>query len=133
LEEVQSHEESECALMKYCQGPLCHTYQTKDRKRGPKGAKVYKKDDGSENIFEGILITQEEIDNFNDEYPEEDLKEHPLYSVDQAASALGHLKPADVTIGQWKQDPRVVAQSLRILKRKLAKAEIENDPDYFKS
>ena len=27
--------------MKYCQGPLCHTYQTKDRKRGPKGAKVY--------------------------------------------------------------------------------------------
>ena len=27
--------------MKYCQGPLCHTYQTKDRKRGPKGAKYY--------------------------------------------------------------------------------------------
>ena len=27
--------------MKYCQGPLCHTYQTKDRLRGPKGAKVY--------------------------------------------------------------------------------------------
>ena len=27
--------------MKYCQGPLCHTYQTKDRIRGPKGAKVY--------------------------------------------------------------------------------------------
>ena len=26
--------------MKYCQGPLCHTYDTKDRKRGPKGNKV---------------------------------------------------------------------------------------------
>ena len=29
------------AEMKYCQGPLCHTYQTKDRIRGPKGAKHY--------------------------------------------------------------------------------------------
>ena len=27
--------------LKYCQGPKCHTYQTKDRIRGPKGAKVY--------------------------------------------------------------------------------------------
>ena len=27
--------------MKYCQGPLCHTYQTKDRLRGPKGNKHY--------------------------------------------------------------------------------------------
>jgi len=27
--------------MKYCQGPLCHTYKTKDRLRGPKGAKFY--------------------------------------------------------------------------------------------
>ena len=27
--------------MKYCQGPNCHTYRTKDRIRGPKGAKVY--------------------------------------------------------------------------------------------
>jgi hypothetical protein len=26
--------------MKYCQGPSCHTYDTKDRKRGPKGNKV---------------------------------------------------------------------------------------------
>ena len=26
--------------MKCCQGPLCHTYDTKDRKRGPKGNKV---------------------------------------------------------------------------------------------
>ena len=27
--------------MKYCQGPLCHTYHTKDRIRGPKGYKRY--------------------------------------------------------------------------------------------
>ena len=27
--------------MKYCQGPNCHKYKTKDRIRGPKGAKVY--------------------------------------------------------------------------------------------
>ena len=28
-------------MNKYCQGPKCHTYQTTDRKRGPKGAKYY--------------------------------------------------------------------------------------------
>ncbi len=27
--------------MKYCQGPKCHTYYTKDRLRGPKGNKTY--------------------------------------------------------------------------------------------
>ena len=27
--------------MKYCQGPDCHTYETKDRIRGPKGNKTY--------------------------------------------------------------------------------------------
>ena len=27
--------------MKYCQGPKCHTYRTKDRIRGPKGDKHY--------------------------------------------------------------------------------------------
>ena len=27
--------------MKYCQGPECHTYETKDRIRGPKGDKHY--------------------------------------------------------------------------------------------
>ena len=25
--------------LKYCQGPKCHMYDTKDRKRGPKGSK----------------------------------------------------------------------------------------------
>ena len=28
--------------MKYCQGPICHEYKTKDRIRGPKGDKHYK-------------------------------------------------------------------------------------------
>ena len=28
-------------MMKYCQGPLCHTHRTKDRIRGPKGDKHY--------------------------------------------------------------------------------------------
>ena len=27
--------------MKYCQGPECHQYKTKDRIRGPKGSKHY--------------------------------------------------------------------------------------------
>ena len=27
--------------MKYCQGPSCHTFKTKDRIRGPKGDKHY--------------------------------------------------------------------------------------------
>ena len=27
--------------MKYCQGPACHKYKTKDRLRGPKGDKTY--------------------------------------------------------------------------------------------
>jgi len=27
--------------LKYCQGPECHTYKTKDRIRGPKGDKHY--------------------------------------------------------------------------------------------
>ena len=41
MERVSRSEERECALMKYCQGPKCHTYRTKDRIRGPKGAKYY--------------------------------------------------------------------------------------------
>ena len=27
--------------LKYCQGPKCHTYHTKDRLKGPKGNKTY--------------------------------------------------------------------------------------------
>ena len=32
---------SERGQMKNCQGPKCHRYRTKDRIRGPKGAKYY--------------------------------------------------------------------------------------------
>ena len=28
-------------MLKYCQGPKCHTYMTTDRKRGPKGSKYF--------------------------------------------------------------------------------------------
>ena len=28
-------------MTKLCQGPLCHTYMTSSRKRGPKGSKYY--------------------------------------------------------------------------------------------
>ena len=28
-------------MSKYCQGPLCHTYMTQDRKRGMKGSKYF--------------------------------------------------------------------------------------------
>ena len=35
------NEDNTMSEMKYCQGPNCHTYRTKDRIRGPKGAKTY--------------------------------------------------------------------------------------------
>jgi len=38
----KSNQPNECESMsqlKYCQGPRCHTYDTKDRKRGPKDNK----------------------------------------------------------------------------------------------
>ena len=39
--------------MKYCQGPLCHTYHTKDRIRGPKGDKHYETRKGSHMNYNG--------------------------------------------------------------------------------
>ena len=39
--------------MKYCQGPLCHTYETKDRLRGPKGDKHYQTRKRSEFYYLG--------------------------------------------------------------------------------
>jgi len=39
--------------MKYCQGPLCHTYKTKDRIRGPKGDKHYETRKRSEMNYNG--------------------------------------------------------------------------------
>ena len=39
--------------MKYCQGPLCHTYRTKDRIRGSKGDKHYQTRKRSEFYYLG--------------------------------------------------------------------------------
>ena len=39
--------------MKYCQGPLCHTYKTKDRIRGSKGDKHYETRKRSEFYYLG--------------------------------------------------------------------------------
>ena len=39
--------------MKYCQGPNCHTYRTKDRIRGPKGDKHYQTRKRSEFYYLG--------------------------------------------------------------------------------
>ena len=39
--------------MKYCQGPTCHEYKTKDRIRGPKGDKHYETRKRSEFYYNG--------------------------------------------------------------------------------
>ena len=39
--------------MKYCQGPSCHTYRTKDRIRGHKGDKHYETRKRSEMYYNG--------------------------------------------------------------------------------
>ena len=44
--------------MKYCQGPLCHTYKTKDRLRGPKGAKFYQTRRRSYMIYDDNFCSQ---------------------------------------------------------------------------
>ena len=44
--------------MKYCQGPSCHTYRTKDRIRGPKGAKVYQTRRRSSMIYDDNFCSQ---------------------------------------------------------------------------
>ena len=44
--------------MKYCQGPKCHTYRTKDRIRGPKGAKYYQTRRRSSMIYDDNFCSQ---------------------------------------------------------------------------
>ena len=39
--------------LKYCQGPKCHTYKTKDRIRGPKGDKHYETRKRSSSFYYG--------------------------------------------------------------------------------
>ena len=46
-------------MNKVCQGPLCHTYQTTDRKRGPKGSKYFQtRTVGRYGYGEGSFCTQ---------------------------------------------------------------------------
>ena len=44
--------------MKYCQGPKCHEYKTKDRIRGPKGAKYYATRRRSHMIYDNNFCSQ---------------------------------------------------------------------------
>ena len=41
------------AQMKYCQGPKCHEYKTKDRIRGSKGDKHYETRKNSRGFYNG--------------------------------------------------------------------------------
>ena len=50
--------------MKYCQGPLCHTYHTKDRLRGPKGAKYYQTRRRSYMIYDDNFYSQRCADDW---------------------------------------------------------------------
>jgi len=50
--------------MKYCQGPLCHTYKTKDRIRGPKGDKHYETRKRSEMNYNGNFCSMICQDNW---------------------------------------------------------------------
>ena len=50
--------------MKYCQGPKCHTYQTKDRIRGPKGAKYYQTRRRSSMIYDDNFCSQRCADDW---------------------------------------------------------------------
>ena len=50
--------------MKYCQGPKCHTYKTKDRLRGPKGAKYYQTRRRSSMIYDDNFCSQRCADDW---------------------------------------------------------------------
>ena len=50
--------------MKYCQGPKCHTYTTKDRIRGPKGAKYYQTRRRSSMIYDDNFCSQRCADDW---------------------------------------------------------------------
>ena len=54
--------------MKYCQGPLCHTYETKDRLRGPKGAKYYQTRRRSHMYYNGNFCSLNCQDDWFREY-----------------------------------------------------------------
>ena len=50
--------------MQYCQGPKCHTYQTKDRIRGPKGNKTNQTRRRSSMIYDDNFCSQRCADDW---------------------------------------------------------------------
>ena len=50
--------------MKYCQGPECHKYKTKDRLRGPKGDKHYQTRRRSSMIYDDNFCSQRCADDW---------------------------------------------------------------------
>ena len=56
-----SYKSNECEDMKYCQGPKCHEYRTKDRIRGSKGDKHYETRKRS-HFYESSMATACSID-----------------------------------------------------------------------
>jgi len=57
--------------MQYCQGPECHTYKTKDRIRGPKGAKYYQTRRRSSMIYDDNFCSQRCADDWFRKYGEQ--------------------------------------------------------------
>ena len=50
--------------LRYCQGPKCHTYRTKDRIKGPKGAKYYQTRRRSSMIYDDNFCSQRCADDW---------------------------------------------------------------------
>jgi hypothetical protein len=57
--------------MKYCQGPKCHTYRTKDRIRGPKGNKFYQTRRRSHMYYNGNFCSLNCQDDWFERYGEQ--------------------------------------------------------------
>ena len=54
--------------MKYCQGPKCHEHKTKDRIRGPKGAKHYETRKRSHMSYGGEWCSMQCYNDWLNEY-----------------------------------------------------------------
>ena len=54
--------------LKYCQGPKCHTYRTKDRIRGPKGNKTNQTRRRSSMIYDDIFCSQRCADDWFEKF-----------------------------------------------------------------
>ena len=54
--------------LKYCQGPKCHTYRTKDRIKGPKGNKTNQTRRRSSMIYDDNFCSQRCADDWFDKF-----------------------------------------------------------------